>query len=528
MLGAFGRHGGTERRLLGVILPGETAGEMALISGTPHFADVVALRDSEILSLPRADFFAAAALDPMVMIEAARLMAPRAMRIARGLGGVDPNVFGFIGVTEGPRVRPLADQLARAVEGFGLSVALIGSASMAETTAWFSQVEHGCDVVIYVAEPEETAWAQWVSRQVDRLFRVAAGDRPPPPGLGAAPEAGPADLLLVHRAASATPRGSAAWSAALNAARLFHVRLGVRADINRLARVITGRAVGLVLSGGGARAYAHIGAIRALHSRGVPIDFIGGVSMGAIVGAGVAMGWDDAELDQRIRKAFVDSSPVDDVALPLIAMTTGGKVRVRLAEHFGERQIADLWLPFFCLSSNLTTGAYHLHDRGRVREALAASSALPGVLPPVIEGDDVLVDGAVMKNFPVDLMRALNPGPIVGVDVGHGRSVTAHELERPESLGRWFLSGDWRKGPPIISLLIRSATVTAERDAIAVHEATDVLVLPMVDAIEIRDWKAYDAAVAAGETAMLEALDRLDRPVTELRRGPRHPGDGLA
>ena len=527
-LGAFRRADGDERRLLGVIRPGETAGEMALISETRHFGEVVALRDSEILALPRAAFFEAIARDPAVMIEVARLMAPRARQIAQGVAPEEPNVFGFVGVTEALKARPLVDQIARAIEAMGHTVAVIDGGALGLSTGWFSNVEHSCAFVLYVAEATEAAWVQFVARQIDRLFHIAPGDRAPPDQgrstdldatRGATVFRGrKADLVLVHRATDAAPRGSAAWTQALTPTRLLHVRQGIRADVDRLARLLTGRAVGLVLSGGGARAYAHIGAVRALHARGVPIDFLGGVSMGAIVAAGVAMGWDDAELDQRIRKGFVDSSPVDDVSLPLIAMTSGGKVRARLAEHFGDRDIADLWRPFFCLSSNLTTGVYRLHDRGLVREALAASSALPGVLPPVIDGDDVLVDGAVMKNFPVDIMRALQSGPIVGIDVGHGRSVTAHDMERPDSLGRWFLSGDWRKGPPIISLLIRSATVTAERDATAVHEATDVLVLPMVDNIEIRDWKAYEPAVAAGERATLEALDKLHGPVTELRR----------
>ena len=202
---------------------------------------------------------------------------------------------------------------------------------------------------------------------------------------------------------------------------------GSDADIDRLARVLTGQSVGLVLSGGAARAYAHIGAMRALKQRGVPIDFVGGVSMGAIIAAGLAMGWDDDELDRRIRKAFVETSPLDDIALPMIAMTHGDKVRERLTEHFGDRYIADLWLPFFCLSSNLTTGAYQLQDR-LVREALTASSSLPGILPPVISGNDVLVDGAVMKNFPADVMRSIQLGPIVGVDVGRGRSIEAKDV----------------------------------------------------------------------------------------------------
>jgi NTE family protein len=214
----------------------------------------------------------------------------------------------------------------------------------------------------------------------------------------------------------------------------------------------------------------------------------------------------------------VDTSPLDDIALPLLAMTHGVKVSERLSQHFGETQIADLWLPFFCLSSNLTTGAYQLHRRGLLRQALRASIALPGVMPPATDGQNVLVDGAVMKNFPADIMRAAQLGPIVGVDVTAARSITAKDVARPSSVWRWLWSGQWRLGPPIVSLLMRTATVSTGRDLAAARECTDVLVQPDVSKIEIRNWKAYDEAVEAGYRATLAALDKLSKPVTELRR----------
>ena len=303
-------------------------------------------------------------------------------------------------------------------------------------------------------------------------------------------------------------------------ARLFHVRQHEVGDVRRLTRAITGLSVGLVLSGGGARAYAHIGAVRALHAAGVPIDYLGGVSMGAIIAAAEAMGWSDEELDWRIRKAFVDTSPLQDAAIPLIAMTHGLMVSARLYEHFADKLAEDLWLPFFCISSNLTSGSYQLHRRGVLRDALRASIAIPGLLPPVTQGDNVLVDGAVMKNFPTDVMRAMHLGPRVGGAVTRGRNITADDVARPSSVWRWIFSGEWRKGPPIVSLLMRAATVSTSGDWLANREASDVLVAPKMDHIEIRDWKAYDPAVSAGHQAMVQALAKLDRPVTDLRRRP--------
>ena len=201
----------------------------------------------------------------------------------------------------------------------------------------------------------------------------------------------------------------------------------------------------------------------------------------------------------------------------MLALTRGLKVEERLSTHFGEVDISDLRLPFFCMSSDLTHGAPVLHDRGPLVQALRASIALPGILPPVCAGNTVLVDGGVLRNLPADMMRAMHAGPIVAVDVSIDAGISPKDLVLPRSLLRWVLSGEWRKGPPIVSLLLRSATVTAERDLIAARQTADVLILPKLESVEIRNWKALGPATAAGYTAAKEALEKLAVPVTELR-----------
>lgn len=522
-LGAFRREEGQEAQFLGVIRPGEPAGEMALIAGIPHSADVYALRDSEIFAMSKQAFFEACDQDAAVMTELARLMILRSRQTARRGPVGDPSVFGFIPVGRPGAIRPIVERLEREITALGYQVTTVGAEAASAPTEWFSEVERTHDFVLYVAERDETGWLGFVPRQVDRLFRVGRGDRSAeaqaaPASAATLQDQGLVDLVLIQPAETHRPQGSEAWLDGTGAARVFHIRRGHEGDFDRMARVVTGQSVGLVLSGGGARAYAHVGAIKALRERGVPIDFVGGSSMGAIVGAGLAMGWDEAEMDRRLQEAFVKTSPLDDIALPLLAMTHGVKVGERLAQHYGETQISDLWLPFFCLSSNLTTGAYQLHRRGLLRQALRASIALPGVMPPATDGQNVLVDGAVMKNFPADIMRAAQAGPIVGVDVTTARSITAKDVARPSSVWRWIRSGQWRLGPPIVSLLMRTATVSTGRDLAAARECTDVLIQPDVSKIEIRDWEAYDEAVEAGYRATLAALDKLTRPVPELRR----------
>jgi NTE family protein len=524
-LGAFRRDPGHEAQFLGVIRPGEPAGEMSLIAGAPHSADVVALRDSEIIAVPKDTFFEACEAEPDVMIALAKLMMLRSRQAVAKTGLGEPSVFGFVPLGPCGLLRPLVERIAVEIARLGYSVTTIGHEAQTAPTEWFSDVEKTHDFVLYVGESADAGWLQVVARQVDRLFRVGRGDRNPPRGPDARTpspleQQGLVDLILLQPSGIERPSGSAAWLDAAQPARLFHLRRDLDDDVRRVARILTGQSVGLVLSGGGARAYAHIGAIRALHEAGVPIDFVGGVSMGAIIAAGVAMGWADDELQRRIREAFVETSPLDDIAFPILAMTHGLKVNDRLAHHFRDTEIPDLWLPFFCLSSNLTTGAYQLHRRGPVRTALRASISLPGILPPATDHNNVLVDGAVMKNFPADVMRASQLGPIVGVDVTSGRSITADDVARPASVWRWLFSGQWRRGPPIVSLLMRAATVSTSRDLAAAREATDLLVQPDVSKVEIRDFSAYEPAVAEGYRAMKEALAKLDRPVQALRRRP--------
>jgi NTE family protein len=509
---------GNPPEFLGLVWPGEAIGEISLLADIPHTATVVAMRDSELLAMPRAAFFDAVQKHPAILLELMRTMIVRTRneRTVKKLAVT----FAFLAVGEGSPIRALIERLQRDVEKTGARLALLTAEHLVHPTEWFSDREEEHDFVFYVAETGETAWGQHCLRQADRSFWVGRGEAEPPsaaPFSVAHATLKPADLLLVHRAECVRPSGGRAWQKTLCCRQIFHARDGDPADIARLARVITGRSVGVVLSGGGARGYAHVGALRALHEHGVPVDFIGGASMGAVIAAGLACGWDGDEMAKRVKTAFVETNPLSDLAVPFIALTRGRLVDRRLSENFGDIDILDLWRPFYCVSSDLTNGAHVVHDSGLLRRALRASIALPGILPPVIEGDNVLVDGGVMRNLPIDLMRDMHDGPIVAVDVSIDTGLTPRDIETPRSLAHWALSGAWRKGAPIVSLLLRSATVTATRDVIAARGAADVFIAPALDGVEIRDWRAFEPAVEAGYQAATRALKSLDCPLTELR-----------
>ena len=365
-------------QILGVVRPGEPVGEMALVGGTTHSAAAVALRDSEVLSLSRERVLREARLHPDLMLELARLMLRRARETpseAAASAG-EPTVFGFVSSGPNAPARPLVERLAAAVRALGRTVGVIGVEALEQPSAWFSRVELDHDLLFLSVESDQTEWRTVAARQLDRLMIVArSGEAPPSTSrrivAPEAREAGIVDVVLQH-APGGRRFGAQAWSDAVCADRVLHVADGSSDDLARLARVLTGTSVGLVLSGGGARAYAHVGAIQALREAGQPIDFVGGASMGGIVGAGVAMGWGVEELEARIRSAFVKSNPVGDMAWPMVALSRGERVRARLQDHFGDVEFADLGLPFFCVSSNLTTGLSQIHRAGRVRDCPAS------------------------------------------------------------------------------------------------------------------------------------------------------------
>jgi NTE family protein len=264
----------------------------------------------------------------------------------------------------------------------------------------------------------------------------------------------------------------------------------------------------VVLSGGGARGFAHIGVVRALREAGIPVDLVGGTSMGAIMGAGVAFGWDHAEMIERFRRAFVQTNPLSDFTLPLVSLVSGRKVGRLLRHEFGEVPIEDLPLPFFCVSSNLTSGRLAVHQHGSLWRWLRASLAIPGVLPPVFHGGEVFVDGGAMNNLPVDVMRELGRGPVVGVDVGSDRTFGA-ELDSVEMPPLWQWTS-WLRGrkrrPNILQILWRAGMVNSAAATAGQRGQTDLLLQPPLAEIDLLDWKSFERAIDIGYRHACERL----------------------
>ena len=521
--GAFKAMRDGRSEFMGHIRAGEPVGEMAMFMGgvdidgdglpdnVPHTSSVYALRDSEVLEISRKGFQRLSSAEPEILTAIIRLILSRLREGNQRNRRTAPKVFALVATSPSIDLALRADALKKSLKRLGVKSRIVEEEEGDEKpSAYFDTLEAENDVVILISTMGDNAWYRLSMRQADRIWVVARADAKPsyplfPEENSPAQSLKLVDVLLLHHGAERKACRPADWLRAAGAARIFHWHQVAGAHCDRLARTIAGRSVGVVFSGGGARAYAHIGVVRAMRELGIPIDFAGGASMGAVVAGCVAMGWDDDEIDYRIRKGFVESNPLGDWNIPVVGMVKGHRVDARLKEHFGSAEIGDLELPFFAVSTNLTDGAYRVHRQGLLRHALRATIALPGILPPVIEEGEVLVDGAVLNNFPSDVMRELQRGFVVGCDVARApEGLDASEFVNAPSFFGWVAKHGFSSAPPIAGLLMRSATVSVNPNA--GRELVDVLVLPELKDIELRDWKAYDEAVEAGYLAAMTAL----------------------
>ena len=503
--------------LIGYIRAGEPVGEMSLLEERPHSATVYAMRDSEIVRLPKASFDRLADKHPSLMRELSKMMLRR-LRSGPLRGGSEPRIFALVSTSPTVDLDFRARALQDALSEIGVTSAIAGD----ECADWpgpkLDQFEASHDLVILTARLGDPAWARRAMARADRTWLLARSDaRPSRPILP--PDKTPAttlkllDVVLLHHEGVTQAARPKDWADASDAARVFHWRQGSKDDIQRLARTLAGRSIGLVLSGGGARAYAHIGAVRAFTEMGIPFDFIGGASMGAIVGAGVALDWSQEELVDRIHEAFVASNPLSDWQLPVVSLARGAKVDARLKKHFGEVDIVDMKRPYFCVSSNLSNGTPRVHRSGLLREGLRASIALPGILPPVVDGEDLLVDGAVFTNFPSEQMRAFHRGANIGSDVTRARGVDPQDFVDPPSFYGWVRKHGFGEPPPIASLLMRAATAgTMVSKHAEFLDAVDLVALPETDT-DLREWKRFHDTIESGYAAAMKAVDSMDDEV---------------
>jgi predicted acylesterase/phospholipase RssA len=529
--------------VIGEIGRGEVAGDMALLSDAARSATVTAIRDTSLLRLARQDFLDFITEHPASLLQMTRLLVQRLQATHRRVGtggavrtvavvpaghGVDTAAFtGAFAVAATPWGSAQVIDRPRVVSHFGEAAADAspGSPEYEARAAWLDPFEASDALVIYVADTRVSEWTRHCIRQADRILLVAdAVVSSPEPGdveeeiRSSATAGARVDLVLVHPPGTVRPAGTGAWLEGRPGLRHHHVRADRQDDYERVARLLSGRGIGVVLSGGGARGFAHIGVIRALREAGIPIDLIGGASFGSTTAAFHAMGYSPDEIVQHSKEVTVDAGSLIDFTFPAVSLSKGRRLSSGIRKQYGDTNIEDLWTGFFCVSSDLTEGRVRVHDTGPLWHAVRSSVAIPGTFPPVRDHDGhVLVDGGVMNNIPVDVMeRMVEGGIIIAVDLRAGIDLPSDDLPDDGIVSGWRVTlrriNPFKKSaqvPRMIDTLLRATESASGRHG---YHA-DLVLRPPVQDFGILEFDVYPKIVTAGyEYARQRLAEWDDRP----------------
>jgi NTE family protein/lysophospholipid hydrolase len=553
---------GPVARIIRDVGPGENVGELALITGERRSATVLAVRDTQLIRLSRAQFDALLPRHPRAVMQLARMLAtwvrnstlevppaiPELATVAVIPLTRDAPVHDFItrlAAAFKPRGRVLHLTAERVASWLGPSAAQAaeGESGYVEGTQWLSELEREWSLVIYESSLEPSAWARRCARQADRILAIAYAQAGPRDDqltrtffdAIAGHEAANAELVLLHDDETHRPRSSQAWRSLHPFVAHHHVRMASRQDFERLSRSLTGRAISLVLGGGGARAYAHIGVIRAIEEAGFPIDRLGGTSAGAFIAAQYAYGYSCDALVQLNRESWVSRLFLPDLTIPLVALFSSRRLKRIVQQSFGDVCIEDLWLPFFCVSTNLTRAEQVVHREGPLARWVRASLSMPGAAPPVLSPEgDLLVDGGLLNNVPVDVMRSLGDGPVIAVDVSPTVEFT-FGASRQTAPGWRLMLRDLRRfekkrAPTLLRILHRTMLLPSQAQRRRTQRVADLYLTPPVDGFDLFDWKAMDRIVEAGyrHAAAHLAEWRPDRAGPVVPGAPAGSGTGQA
>ena len=534
-------------RLITEVGVGEGVGELGLLAQQARSASARALRHSELLRL------SASAIDQLaqrrpdvgraVLAAWARRMSQQGMRSAPAQAA--SLTIAIVPISPAVDVDHFTQRLARALAPFG-AVLPVGSAGLdrigvragtancadshpawIRVDAWLDEQGLKNRFMLLIADAQANTWSARVVGRADRVLLVGnaieagaadevGADSSPGAlelGLAALSRNGGSTarrlLVLLHRDGSRLPQGTRRWLEAREVDSHHHVRLDREGDLQRLARTLAGRALALVLSGGGARGYAHWGVVRALRERGIEVDFVAGTSSGAQVAYMVAAEYSDEAMLEAARRLH-RARPFKGWTLPVFSLLRGERLTRVMQQSCGDTQLEDLWLPCVVVSSNLTRLAAELHTRGPAWLALRASSALPGILEPQLLRGEMLVDGGVLDNLPVAVARERIAGRVLAVDVSaaHALAFAGEHYPSPWRALLARLFGLERRHPPgLATVLLNGLLLASMAHTRAMRQQADLCLELKLEGFGMTATGRYHELIEAGYRQAQEPLE---------------------
>jgi NTE family protein len=469
---------------------GEVVGELGFLIDAPRSASIRAVRDSTLVRLTKAEFDKIT--DSGVLASLLRVLATRLHENPPPVVARTPTsevVVAIVGVEADAPVQMVASELADALSR-RLQVVNPGRVDR----DGLERAERVADKVVLHAAVDDADWRDFCLRSADRVVLVTADPTPPPEPLPA--RAAGADLVLAGPPADRENRR--AWEELLSPRSVHLVRSAhATADLRPLAARIAGRSVGLVLSGGAARAFSHLGVLEELEAAGVKIDRYAGTSMGAIIAGLAATGRDAAGVDATIYEYFIRSNPTSDYTLPSKGLIRGRRTLAALRNAFGGQLVEEMPLEFRCVSVDLLERRAVVHRRGPMAHVVGCSLRVPGLYPPVVYDGSLHVDGGVLDNLPVATLGR-EDGPLIAVTVGGGQAPSPASASKRAP-----------RVPNLVDTLMRTMTIGSAMASSEVLAQADFAIHVDTSSIGFLEWHQIDRAREIGRIAAREALPQI-------------------
>lgn len=509
-------------RLYNEITPGQSVGETGMILQQDRFADISALRDSTIALLRREHFEALLMRHPVALNRVFSQAVYHQLRHTPQMSERQRAHTIVVIPLHNPRLgTEVAAGLADEMAELGRTGHFV---ELALDSLQLDELERQFDFLVLETDGTNPERTHRAFRQADQVVFVA--DEAEEATLSAIENALAGEpgyvmkrkhLALMHPSVAEFPGDIHAWQRARDIERIYPLRSGRQRDYARLARFLTGSAVGVVLGGGGARGFSHLGVLKALEESKIPIDLIGGNSMGALIGAQYACGLPVSEILARTRRFALGG---ERPTLPLISLLSGKRMARDLQRMFGDIRIEQLWRPFFAAACNLTQVCTTVQERGPLWRAVLASNSPAGLLPPVVIDGDLLVDGAILDNVPVSAMRGRlgtpleqrrGNGTIIAVDVDVREPLcVSPELKR---LSVWqalkgHLGAAEEGNPSIAAILYRAGHIGGMHERARTMALADYCLEPPVANYPLMAYRRAEEIVEAGYRHAMEEIPR--------------------
>ncbi|MGN8548689.1 patatin-like phospholipase family protein [Bradyrhizobium sp. 13971] len=523
---------------------GELVGEIGFFANIPRTANVIAIRDTSVLVLTRAAYTTLARETPEIVeallaalarrfaTETARLLplraSPKARTVALISGGREPVPAAF----EHRLREGLAAAGAEIVDLARVQAMFPGRAlDASEVADWLNRIEYDAPLVAYFGGPDASDWARKTIRQADLVVFACRGHAPAPDlteierfACGVHP-ASTRRLVRVHDVRRHEVSGTAAWLARLPCFMHHHVALEDQLDIDSLVRFLCGRAVGFVAGGGGSLGTAHVGVYKAFRERGATFDIFVGTSVGSAMAAGFAKNYDAEHLERGTHEIFVSSRSFRRPTWPRYALLDHKAFDAALADQYGHNcRIEDCWRPFAAVATNLSTHNLELIRTGLLWQAVRASSAIPGLLPPFYTRDgSMLVDGCLVDNVPLAQMHQMKSGPNLVVHFGDPATemfdvdyaALPGRLELLASLLTPFRKKLLPAAPSAVNVLWRSLVAHQRYDTLPTTPLDMVMRPPTPDGIDVTDFDRHQE--------IFESSYRWAREIIAASEAAHHP-----